>query len=153
SLTTFAPAPYGLARPLQLSKTPCWAYTPWAQRCCSSFAGRPARFLTWGAAPAWAGGAERIRTADPLRAKQMLSHLSYSPTRASSRPASPGLGHRPTQLVGLGRIELPTSRLSGVRSHHLSYRPIAARQPGGATQRWCREVTALGAECVWSPTP
>ena len=28
-----------------------------------------------------------------------------------------------TQMVGLGRIELPTSRLSGVRSSHLSYRP------------------------------
>ena len=26
-------------------------------------------------------------------------------------------------LVGLGRVELPTSRLSGVRSNHLSYRP------------------------------
>ena len=27
-------------------------------------------------------------------------------------------------VVGLGRIELPTSRLSGVRSNHLSYRPF-----------------------------
>ena len=26
-------------------------------------------------------------------------------------------------MVGLGRIELPTSPLSGVRSSHLSYRP------------------------------
>jgi hypothetical protein len=26
-------------------------------------------------------------------------------------------------MVGLGRVELPTSRLSGVRSNHLSYRP------------------------------
>jgi hypothetical protein len=26
-------------------------------------------------------------------------------------------------LMGLGRVELPTSRLSGVRSNHLSYRP------------------------------
>ena len=31
--------------------------------------------------------------------------------------------HRHLLLVGLGRIELPTSRLSGVRSNHLSYRP------------------------------
>ena len=31
--------------------------------------------------------------------------------------------HRRLLLVGLGRIELPTSRLSGVRSNHLSYRP------------------------------
>jgi hypothetical protein len=27
-------------------------------------------------------------------------------------------------LVGLGRVELPTSPLSGVRSSHLSYRPM-----------------------------
>ena len=27
-------------------------------------------------------------------------------------------------LVGLGRLELPTSRLSGVRSNRLSYRPF-----------------------------
>ena len=27
-------------------------------------------------------------------------------------------------LVGLGRLELPTSRLSGVRSNLLSYRPL-----------------------------
>ena len=26
-------------------------------------------------------------------------------------------------MVGLGRLELPTSRLSGVRSNHLSYEP------------------------------
>ena len=29
-------------------------------------------------------------------------------------------------MVGLGRLELPTSRLSGVRSNHLSYRPFFA---------------------------
>ena len=34
-------------------------------------------------------------------------------------------------LVGLGRLELPTSPLSGVRSNHLSYRPI--RSGGGNT--------------------
>ena len=27
-------------------------------------------------------------------------------------------------MVGRGRVELPTSRLSGVRSNHLSYRPL-----------------------------
>lgn len=27
-------------------------------------------------------------------------------------------------MVGLGRLELPTSRLSGVRSNQLSYRPV-----------------------------
>ena len=35
-----------------------------------------------------------------------------------SRPAIP------VSSMGLGRLELPTSRLSGVRSNHLSYRPL-----------------------------
>ena len=39
-------------------------------------------------------------------------------------------------MVGLGRFELPTSRLSGVRSSQLSYRPpshwMALRTPDGA---------------------
>src|SRR4051812_27371910 len=30
-------------------------------------------------------------------------------------------------MVGLGRFELPTSRLSGVRSNQLSYRPVHFR--------------------------
>ena len=55
------------------------------------------------------GGAGRDRTDDLLLAKQALSQLSYSP--------------RPESLVGLGRLELPTSRLSSARSNQLSYRP------------------------------
>jgi hypothetical protein len=35
-------------------------------------------------------------------------------------------------LVGLGRVELPTSRLSGVRSNHLSYRPASVAAAGRA---------------------
>lgn len=31
-------------------------------------------------------------------------------------------------MVGPGRLELPTSRLSGVRSNHLSYGPVRAGQ-------------------------
>ena len=54
-----------------------------------------------------AGGDERIRTADPLLARQVLSQLSYIPT-----------------MVGLDGFEPSTSRLSGVRSDQLSYRPI-----------------------------
>ena len=54
------------------------------------------------------GGAKRDRTVDLLRARQALSKLSYGPI---------------TKLVGLGRFELPTSPLSGVRSNQLSYRP------------------------------
>ena len=66
------------------------------------------------------GGGERDRTDDLLRARQALSQLSYT-------PQLPNPHHRPArhlQLVGLGRFELPTSRLSGVRSNQLSYRPF-----------------------------
>ena len=31
-------------------------------------------------------------------------------------------------MVGLGRLELPTSRLSGVRSNHLSYKPKSLKR-------------------------
>ena len=50
------------------------------------------------------GGADRDRTGDPLLAKQVLSQLSYGPKRYHV-------------MVGLGRLELPTSPLSGVRSN------------------------------------
>ena len=32
------------------------------------------------------------------------------------------------QMVGLGRLELPTSPLSGVRSNQLSYKPASFKQ-------------------------
>ena len=54
-------------------------------------------------------GADRDRTDDPRLAKPVLSQLSYSPGRFD--------------CVGLGGLEPPTLRLSGVRSNHLSYRP------------------------------
>jgi hypothetical protein len=68
------------------------------------------------------GGAERDRTADPLLAKQVLSQLSYSPTWVSLF----------CNMVGLGRFELPTSPLSGVRSNQLSYRPVLAGSRAGS---------------------
>ena len=67
-----------------------------------------------------AGGADRDRTDDPLVANQVLSQLSYSPGTYLPAARSPGAT---ATLVGLGRFELPTSRLSGVRSDQLSYRP------------------------------
>ena len=48
------------------------------------------------------GGGGRDRTDDLKLAKLPLSQLSYAPDR---------------KMVGLGRLELPTSRLSGVRSN------------------------------------
>ena len=89
------------------------------------------------------GGARRDRTDDLLLAKQALSQLSYGPvgrvgfgpTETRSQKSkidfrflasefwllTAGVTH--LIMVGLGRLELPTSRLSGVRSNHLSYRP------------------------------
>ncbi len=37
----------------------------------------------------------------------------------------------PLGVVGLGRLERPTSRLSGVRSNQLSYRPQAETTDSG----------------------
>jgi hypothetical protein len=51
----------------------------------------------------------------------MLSQLSYRPTR-SDRRSSPAETSN-ASMVGLGRVELPTSPLSGARSSQLSYRP------------------------------
>ena len=63
------------------------------------------------------GGAERDRTADPLLAKQVLSQLSYSPSPSTSTRRSK------ENMVGPGRLELPTPRLSSVCSNRLSYGP------------------------------
>ena len=57
-----------------------------------------------------ASGDKEIRTPDPLLARQVLSQLSYTP--------------RFTQKMGSSGLEPPTSRLSGVRSNHLSYEPV-----------------------------
>ena len=54
------------------------------------------------------GGDEESRTPDPLLARQVLSQLSYTPM----------------SMVGLSGLEPPTSRLSGVCSNLLSYKPL-----------------------------
>ena len=70
--------------------------------------------------PKYSRGDEGIRTPDPLLARQVLSQLSYTPIRV-------GLYEVPLHKgVGLRRLELPTSRLSGVRSNRLSYKPLGA---------------------------
>ena len=67
-------------------------------------------------------GARRVRTADLLLAKQVLSRLSYGPvTLVVWRNVL--CFPRSTPVVGLGGLEPPTSPLSGVRSNQLSYRP------------------------------
>jgi hypothetical protein len=73
----------------------------------------PAAHGSSGARP---GGARRDRTDDLVLAKHALSQLSYGPV---SRPA----GAQKADLVGLGGLEPPTSRLSSARSNQLSYKP------------------------------
>ena len=72
------------------------------------------------------GGDKEARTPDPLLAKQVLSQLSYTPNchHEVFLFFLPSL-NQDLVMVGLGRLELPTSRLSGVRSNHLSYKPFA----------------------------
>ena len=73
------------------------------------------------------GGAYRDRTDDLKLAKLALSQLSYGPIECSKLGVLP---LRPLRelcgaaVVGREGVEPSTSRLSGVRSNHLSYRPI-----------------------------
>ena len=91
------------------------------------------------------GGARRDRTDDLMLAKHALSQLSYGPMpeclarklaveRPARRAARPNgrrarLRERPVgqrqNMVGLGGLEPPTSRLSSARSNQLSYKPEA----------------------------
>ena len=96
--------------------------------------GRDARTLRFGevfrggrpiAGPRLTGGADRDRTDDLRLAKPALSQLSYSPRGTEERS------------VGQGRVELPTSRLSGVRSNHLSYWPRIWNSHRGEVQTEC----------------
>ena len=78
-----------------------------------------------------ANGDGEIRTLDPLLARQVLSQLSYTPTDAGLPffKAIPIFYLMDICPVGLSGLEPPTSRLSGVRSNQLSYKPVPIRQP------------------------
>ena len=84
------------------------------------------------------GGARRSRTDDILLAKQALYQLSYGPVpRNGAKPRrAVGACHAasPAELVGPGRLELPTSRLSGVRSNQAELRAYGRTTAGQSTQ-------------------
>ena len=76
-----------------------------------------------------ANGDGEIRTLDPLLARQVLSQLSYTPTTVFTAQCLYSLVflccyRQPPVTVGLNGLEPSTSRLSGVRSNQLSYKPI-----------------------------
>lgn len=96
------------------------------------------------------GGGGRDRTDDLRLAKPALSQLSYTPFGSPAPPAT-------KRMVGLGRLELPTSRLSGVRSnqaelqaHDLSpgaaprVREVLARPSAGAFRSGFRHPNPEG---------
>ena len=60
----------------------------------------------------------------------------------TSRAVSAPRSRHAKRMVGLGRLERPTSPLSGVRSNHLSYRPVthALRAEAPVTQLTKRVV-------------
>ena len=69
-------------------------------------------------------GDKGIRTLDPLLARQVLSQLSYTPINRLKQAFYLSKIMASSSLVGLSGLEPPTSRLSGVRSNRLSYKPI-----------------------------
>ena len=81
------------------------------------------------------GGGRRDRTDDLMLAKHALSQLSYAPVPEDECStlkntfcrcdvdASSSFNSKRANMVGLGRLELPTSRLSSARSNQLSYKP------------------------------
>jgi hypothetical protein len=71
------------------------------------------------------GGARRDRTDDLMLAKHALSQLSYGPVPEDECFKLEERHIRSIKVVGLGRLELPTSRLSSARSNQLSYKPQA----------------------------
>lgn len=108
-------------------KEPCERRSPIARHLQRTVRLTMKRRSAWDNSLAPSGGDERNRTADPLLAKQVLSHLSYIPSsrypdhlprQAAAVAAAPHPHTGP--LVGLPGIEPGTSRLSSVRSDRLS---------------------------------
>ena len=73
-----------------------------------------------------------------MLAKHALYQLSYGPMGNARDPIRSCLE---PSVVGPGRLELPTLRLSGVRSNHLSYGPMQRPRSKAATP-WARDRVA-----------
>jgi hypothetical protein len=76
------------------------------------------------------------------RCQKSVAAISRSDRKAHPRvslpigsPSGDGEGPSGGGLVGRGGVEPPTSRLSGVRSNHLSYRP-GSEVPDGPAEDW-----------------
>ncbi len=68
--------------------------------------------------------------------RQRRKWISPSAQRAASANARRAAWRVPlTKMVGLGRLELPTSRLSSARSNQLSYKPGARDRPSADQDR------------------
>ena len=65
-----------------------------------------------------------------MLAKHALSQLSYGPVPEDECLTLNERRLRSIKVVGLGRLELPTSRLSSARSNQLSYKPDEASSSG-----------------------
>ena len=101
---------------------------------CSLFSGLPAtvsgaqisasdrRLQSASAIGVWWSQTGSNRRPPACKAGALPAELWPQPTSHATRPAR--ITPR-RNMVGLGRLERPTSPLSGVRSNHLSYRPVA----------------------------
>ena len=72
------------------------------------------------------------------RRRMLLDALAFAGATAqqpSFKKACRAEAAEQRRLVGLGRLELPTSRLSSARSNQLSYKPLTTRSPLASTGR------------------
>ena len=91
------------------------------------------------------GGDERTRTANLSLAKAALSQLSYIHCGRAPSPLA--------MLVGLSGLEPLTSRLSGVRSSQLSYRPACGRRQHPGWPRAQHRKISARCSADFSPRP